>query len=88
MGLPILATNVGGIPSIIKDRENGILFPANDPFTLATLIGEIINNKDLSEYIGGNALAVAKKRHDPEAIRQSLLSHYKAIIGHNNLICS
>ncbi len=86
MGLPILATNVGGISSIIKDRENGILFPANDPYTLATLINEIIHNKDLSEYIGSNALALAKKRHNTETIKHSLLSHYKAIIKHNKSI--
>lgn len=43
-GLPIVASNVGGIPEIIKDGVNGTLVPPELPGKLAEAILEIFNN--------------------------------------------
>jgi len=48
-GLPIVATNVGGNPELIKDQETGFLIKPNDPGILASKINEIINNPDLMQ---------------------------------------
>jgi glycosyltransferase involved in cell wall biosynthesis len=41
-GIPVISTNVSGIPEIIKDRCNGLLVAPRDPFALAKAIEELL----------------------------------------------
>jgi glycosyltransferase involved in cell wall biosynthesis len=43
-GVPVIATRVGGIPEVIKDRVNGILVPPQNPMYLVESILESLNN--------------------------------------------
>jgi glycosyltransferase involved in cell wall biosynthesis len=54
-GLPIVATRVGGIPSLIRDGENGLLVTADNPEELAETIEKLLMNHDLAERLGRNA---------------------------------
>jgi len=47
--LPIIATNIGGIPEQIEDGINGILIPPGDPITLSKKIEFLLNNPQISE---------------------------------------
>lgn len=81
LGVPLVSTNVGGISTLVDDGKTGLLVPANDPFTLAIKIKEIVGNEELSVMLSQNETDKAKKRHDPEAILQSLLSVYNDILS-------
>jgi glycosyltransferase involved in cell wall biosynthesis len=48
-GIPVVASNVGGIPDIIKNFENGILINAGDQTQLTDGIKFLLNNK--KEYV-------------------------------------
>lgn len=53
-GLPVIATNVGGIPEFIKNEKNGLLVPPENPYALRNAIrrllsDEYLHNK-LSQY--------------------------------------
>lgn len=52
--LPCIASNEGGIPSIIKNGYNGILFPTNDSNSLAIQMEKLINNPSLATQMGIN----------------------------------
>jgi glycosyltransferase involved in cell wall biosynthesis len=80
LGLPIIATYVGGVPSLVVDGETGLLVPANEPFMLAERIREIFGNPSQAEYLGRNAAISAEKRHEPKAILRDLLDAYNAIM--------
>lgn len=82
LGVPILATHVGGISSLIDDGCNGILFPANAPYTAASLIKQLANDRELAERLSSNAIEKATKRHNPNNIKESLLNIYRDIINH------
>lgn len=58
--LPIVATNVGGIPEIIEDRKTGFLVPPQDSRALAQALLMLINNKALREKIAFLGLHRAK----------------------------
>jgi len=42
VGTPVVATRVGGVPEIVRDGENGLLVPADDPASLAAAITQIL----------------------------------------------
>ena len=52
--LPVIATNVGGIPEIIQDEETGLLVPPADPVSLANAIKKLADNPALREKLGAN----------------------------------
>ena len=80
LGIPVIATYVGGIPSLIEDKVTGYLVPANDPFQMALLIKSLFADKDLINKIGNEAKKVAKLRHDRNQIINDLLHSYKVIV--------
>ncbi len=49
MRIPCVATNVGGVPEVIKDRETGILVPPADPDTLAEAVKELLDKPELAK---------------------------------------
>ncbi len=46
--LPIVTTNVGGVPEMIQDKKNGLLVKPADPEALAIAINNLLTNKDLA----------------------------------------
>ena len=60
-GLPIVTTRVGGIPSLIRDGENGLLVTADNPEELAEAIEKLLMNRDLAERLGKNARRKAEE---------------------------
>lgn len=51
LGLPVVTTNVGGIPFLIEDRSEGILVPSNAPELFADAISELLADTDLASRI-------------------------------------
>ncbi len=51
-GLPIIATNVGGIPEIIRSGENGLLVPSKNSVVLGGALTRVITDKSLRTLLG------------------------------------
>ncbi len=81
VGMPVVATNVGGVSALIENNVNGILVPANDPFTLASKIMELFYNKEMAQSLGKNARETALQRHAIQTIIDDTLNVYKAILN-------
>jgi glycosyltransferase involved in cell wall biosynthesis len=47
LGVPIVASRVGGIPEILEDRREAVLVPAKDPAALARAIGALAGSSGL-----------------------------------------
>ena len=86
LGIPVIATNVGGISSIINNGIDGILFPANAPYTAASLIKRITADKELSATLSSNAIKKATDRHNPAKIGNRLIEIYETIINENKRV--
>ncbi len=52
--LPVIASNVGGIPEIIESGTEGALVPPNNTHVLADKIMELLANKNLMKTYGAN----------------------------------
>ena len=55
LGLPVVSTNVGGLPFLLKDRKTAWLVNDNDATAMATGIKEIIQNRTFGQQMITNA---------------------------------
>lgn len=53
--IPVVASDVGGIPELISHNETGVLIPPDDPNTLANAVNQLLNDTKLIEKITTNA---------------------------------
>ena len=83
LGLPVIAANVGGTPSIIEDGVSGVLYTPGDPEELGLAIKKIMDDPDFARVLGENARKSALERHDPETIFAELLKIYSEVTGFN-----
>jgi glycosyltransferase involved in cell wall biosynthesis len=80
LGVPVIATNVGGVSSLVEDGKTGFLVPANDPLKIADLIVQYHNDREGLGAISTTARAVALRRHNPSAIISTLMEIYQQVI--------
>ena len=83
IGVPVIATNTGGLSTLINDKETGFLVPANDPLMIASIIIENFNNKELLQEMSKAGIESAMQRHNPQNIKEDLISIYNQIINTN-----
>ena len=82
--MPIIATYVGGIPSLLENGVEGILVPANDPFTLAYEIISLSKDYERQQKMSLATCKRARKRHDVNEIYRDLSNCYLTIINKSN----
>jgi len=61
LGLPVVSTNVGGIPYLLENRKTAMLINDNDVDAMASAVKELIFDDSLSNQIIGNALSLVEK---------------------------
>ena len=64
LGTAVVASNVGGIPEIVRDQENGLLVPPGDVKRLAAAIASLIDNPQRRETLAAQALLDVQERFD------------------------
>jgi glycosyltransferase involved in cell wall biosynthesis len=55
VGCPVIATAVGGVPEVVRDGENGLLVPPNDPSALAAAISRLYTEDGLRARLSEGA---------------------------------
>lgn len=83
LGVPVIGTNVGGIPSLINNGVNGILIPANAPYELAYHLKELYQNKELTQELSKQGYLSASQRHKRDKILTDLIKTYQSIINND-----
>ena len=67
---PVAATAVGGVPSVVRPGETGLLVPAGDPSALADAVNRLLEDGEMASAMGkaGRALVerAARSRHHGE----------------------
>ena len=81
VGVPCVAGAVGGIPSVVRDGIDGVLYHDNDPFALAGAIARLLDDPDLARSLGDNARTRALSRFDPESCAHRTKAVYNQVVG-------
>ena len=79
LGVPCIASYVGGIPDMIEDNENGLLYRFDEVEMLADSIFRIFSNDQFAEKLSLNGREVANARHNKNINSNRLFSIYKSI---------
>ncbi|MBI5077351.1 glycosyltransferase [Candidatus Falkowbacteria bacterium] len=75
LGKPVLASDIGGLPEIVKENENGWLFPAGDAAALSQKIKECFNAKNI-ELLGRQARKQIEHKNCSERYYDELMAGY------------
>ncbi len=81
MGMPVVSSYTGGVPSLIDEGNTGLFFPTGDPEVLSSRIRDIFLDDQLAQSLGKRANAVARKRHANEIVFDQLKNAYTDIIN-------
>lgn len=76
-GLPVLASNLGGIPEIVVDDETGLLVDPMDVEQVASAIVRLATDRELRITLGQNG----KKRWKEHFSEPRMLEEYKRVLG-------
>lgn len=79
LGVPVVASDVGGVSSLIENEKTGLLYPFDEAYILAYDILRIIEDEELRKRISNNSKEEALKRHDRKKIVNDWLEAYKII---------
>jgi glycosyltransferase involved in cell wall biosynthesis len=79
-GKPVVATNIGGLPFLIKDGQNGVLVPPCDAAELARAIRALLDSPDRRKIFGENGRARIEKELDWRMIAVKVKEIYHAAI--------
>lgn len=80
-GLPIVATRVGEIPSLIEDHTSGLLVDAESPLQLAAALISLLGDSELRYNLGESFQKVVMDNFTQEIIGKRLLSIYDQILN-------
>ena len=83
VGMPCIASDVGGIPSMIEDGINGLLFKSKDSNELAKKILLVLNNEELSFKLAHNAKKIAYERNHKDNVVAQTINVYESILKAN-----
>jgi glycosyltransferase involved in cell wall biosynthesis len=80
VGTPVLASNLGSLPFIVRDDETGTLFAPGDPRDLGQAISQLVNDPKQARMMGERARKVAEQRYTTQAHYEQLMSIYSEVI--------
>ncbi len=69
-GVPVISTEVGGIPEVVKDEKNGLLVKPGEPKNLAEAIERIRDDEELRDKLRKEGLEFAKERTWDKIVNQ------------------
>ena len=71
IGMPCIASDVGGIVDLIEDEVNGVRVPPKDPTALAAVLHRVLTDANFASALGKNArVTIQQKFNSAESIKK------------------
>ena len=81
--VPVIATNVGGIPEIVEHNKTGILVPSQNPEKLKIAINDLLDNPELQEILKQNAHNFILEYFTWETLLPKYIKFYTNLSNHS-----
>ena len=79
--IPVIATNVGGIPELISHNETGVLVDPENPQQLRDAINNLIEKKDLAKRFTLNAYDFVTKNLTWDSVLPKYIKFYENLLA-------
>ncbi len=80
-GLPVVASNVGGVGESVDAGVNGLLTPPGDAAALAAALAKVLGDPDLRRAMGSAARAAYESRFRLELMIDNTAAIYNGVVG-------
>jgi len=80
LNVPVVATNVGGIPELVIDNETGLLVPSENPEKLADAVNELLSDTEKAKKLARNGNDFIKKNMTWDVILPKYIQFYKNLL--------
>jgi glycosyltransferase involved in cell wall biosynthesis len=81
VGLPVVATRVGGVPEMVEDGVTGLLYEPGDGAALTRHLRRLLVDASLRSVFGDAARRRAQARYAPSAVAQATVAAYRELLG-------
>jgi len=78
--IPVIATNVGGIPELVTHEKTGILIQPNDPTKLAEAVNSLLKNKEYAKKLADEGYEFVRKNMTWDVILPKYIEFYKKLL--------
>ncbi|MCC7136106.1 MAG: glycosyltransferase family 4 protein, partial [Nitrosomonas sp.] len=78
--VPVVSTNVGGVPFLVEHGKNALLVPPQDPVAMASAILTLLENPDMIRQFGENGLKLVHQYTWPQVYGQ-LFTVYQDVLN-------
>ena len=79
-GVPVVASNVGGIPEIVHHRENGWL-AENEPEAIAAAVHELLSDRSLARGLAARARQTVAEKFSLDQMIHSTIHLYRQVLS-------
>lgn len=76
-GVPVVAAKVGGITDIIKDGENGLLVPPEDPQSIADALLKLYKDRGLGRSLALKARQIVEEKYSLQSMVEKTVNLYE-----------
>ena len=76
--VPVIATNVGGIPELVVHQKTGILVPPEDPEKLTIAINNLLDNEESRRNFADNAFEFINKNFSWDVLLEKYTNLYES----------
>jgi glycosyltransferase involved in cell wall biosynthesis len=80
-GRPVIATDFGGFPEVVRDGETGLLVPPRDPAALAAAIARLTANQDMARRMGASGREYVAAQFAWPVVTERVLRVYQEALG-------
>ena len=81
IGKPVIGAKIAGIPELVKDGENGLLYEYNNTDELANKMMKLFENENLAKQFGDNAKKMAQKLYAKETYYDKIEEIYTKLLN-------
>jgi glycosyltransferase involved in cell wall biosynthesis len=81
VGLPVVASAVGGVPELVRDGVDGLLVPAGDPAAMAAAIARLVERPGERARMGAAARERIRSEYTTEAMVRRTADLYLGLVG-------